>query len=305
MTTGLMLDDVNLTIEEKHVADARVIAIAGYVNGRYANWPAIVAKYGRSGKHLLSIDVQAVPAAGAQCLDVEYGDAKVSQSGGWAKETRAAGVAAKDLRYYPKLYTSESDLQAVVDNCTKAGLKRDEYMLWSAHYGKGAHICGPKTCGSPVQADATQYTDKYDGVSLDATLAYAYFFAGAPKPAPVPVGPPKPVQVKVPNVVGMTHNDAARALDAAGFRTVAPEVPPGDSSKVTSQKPVADALADKGATVTLEVKLIPPKPVVPPPPPPPPVVTKVAAFVRTDYPKATTVEVPAGAILFVLKEFNV
>lgn len=74
-----------------------------------------------------------------------------------------------------------------------AGAARDEYMIWSAHYTATAHICGPSTCGSTVQADATQWTSTYEGVSLDASLCYGYFFAGPPTAAaPAPVAS-KPV----------------------------------------------------------------------------------------------------------------
>lgn len=201
-TTYLMLDDVSLIVEEPHAAEAH--AIAGYVNGRYANWPAIVQKYGPSGKHLLSIDTQGNPNAGAQCLDVETGDARIDQVVQWFKETLAAGHALKDLRWFPKIYVQASNLAAVNEKMNAAGIARDEYMLWSAHFTDKAHICSTEACGYP-QADATQYTKNYEGVSLDASLCYAYFFAGPPetpvqppepKPEPpkppVPVVPPKP-----------------------------------------------------------------------------------------------------------------
>lgn len=190
MTTYLMLDDVNLTLLERYASEAH--ACAGYVNGGYANWNELVAKY-PSGKVLISIDTRNDPSAGAQCLDIETGDAVVSDAPSWFRKTQRAGKKANDLRYYPKLYTSEGNLVALVDAMTKAGVKRDAYMIWSAHYTNEPHICGPKSCGSKVQADATQWTDAYKGVSLDASLCYGYFFAGPPKPsATAPVAPAKP-----------------------------------------------------------------------------------------------------------------
>lgn len=178
MSLKVMLDDVNLATLEAHASSAD--AVAGYVNGSYANWPVLVAKYASSGKHLLSIDVQNKPSAGAQCLDIEKGDAVIGDAPSWAKATAAAGKAASDLRYYPKLYTSESNLVALVAAMTAAGIARGDYMIWSAHYTGKAHICGPKSCGSAVQADATQWTSSYQGVSLDCSQAYGYFFAGPP-----------------------------------------------------------------------------------------------------------------------------
>jgi len=196
MTTHLMLDDVDLAVEAGRIT-TNTYAIAGYVNGARANWPAIVAKYGRSGMYLLSIDVQAYPPAGAQCLDIESGDATIGQAAKWFKETQAAGKAARDLRWYPKLYVSAGNAASLIATMATAGIGREEYMLWTAHYGwpGGAHICGPDTCKYP-QADATQYTSSYDGVSLDASLCYGYFFSGPPSIAPVtpaaPPAPPKP-----------------------------------------------------------------------------------------------------------------
>lgn len=212
MTVCTMLDDVDLAIEEAHVT-SQVRGIAGYVNGRFQNWPAVVARWGKSGKALVSIDVQGNASAGAQCLDVEKGDVDPGNHAAivaWVKVTRANGVAARDLRYYPKVYTSETNAVAIVDALTQAGVARDTFMLWTAHYQQGPHICGPHTCGCPVQADATQYADSADGVSLDESLCYAYFFDGppaaaqpaapakapaAPVKAPDPVSPPAPVPV--------------------------------------------------------------------------------------------------------------
>lgn len=209
MTEYEMLDDVNLSIEEAHASAAH--AIAGYVNGIYANWPAIVAKYGRSGKFLLSIDVQANPAVGAQALDIEKGDASIAQAPGWFKATQKAGRAAKDLRWYPKLYISESNAQALVDEMSKAGIARNEYMLWTAHYGKGKHICGPKTCGCPVQADATQWTSTFEGASLDASQCYGYFFAGPG--AVVPPGSPGSTAPKLGVPEGLSASASYRGAD--------------------------------------------------------------------------------------------
>ena len=184
-TLLLMLDDVDISIEARYTGSAA--AIAGYVNGRFENWPAVVQKWGNSGKHLVSIDVQNYPAAGAQCLDIENGDAKVSEAPAWFRATKALGVQTGDLRYYPKLYISASGSASLIKTMTAAGIPRSEYMLWSAHYTNTAHICGPGTCGYP-QADATQYTNKDNGANLDASQCYAYFFAG--KDGVVPTAPP-------------------------------------------------------------------------------------------------------------------
>lgn len=255
MITHLMLDDVNLAVEEVHAKEA--FAIAGYVNGRFDNWPAIVKRYGNSGKYLLSIDVQANSAAGAQALDVEKGDATPEQAAPWALATQAAGKHYRDLRWFPKIYVSESGAQDIVDRMTAAGFTRDEWRLWTAHIWQGGkpHICGPSTCGCPVQADATQYIWTYDGASLDASLCFDRFFDGPPPVAPPK--PPAPVEVEVPNTVGLAVVKAVAALEAAGLKSSIPSTVAG---VITVQAPKAGAKAPKGSTVVLiaEVPKAPP-----------------------------------------------
>jgi hypothetical protein len=177
-STYTMLDSVDTNILFANAGPAH--ALAGYMDGSWPTWDQIAPRYGKSGKFLLSIDVTNQPVIGAQALDIENGDASVGDAPGWAKATAAAGKKAKDLRYYPKLYCSIGMGESLVTTCTRAGVKRNTYMYWSAHYGAGPHICGPKTCGAAVQADATQWTDTYLGLNLDASLCYGYFFAGPP-----------------------------------------------------------------------------------------------------------------------------
>lgn len=185
LTTHLMLDDVTIPLEAPFAAAA--FALAGYVDGRYANFSELEKEY-PSGKYLLSITVFAdAGKSGAEALDIENGDATIAQAPAWFAATQDAGKQHRDHRWYPKLYTSIDNAVSLVKTMTKAGYKRDEYMLWSAHYTGVPHICGPKTCGAAVQADATQWTDRYKGVSLDASECFAYFFEGPPKRRPIPV----------------------------------------------------------------------------------------------------------------------
>ncbi len=178
-TIRTMLDAVNLPDLEAHAGEA--FALAGYVNGRWPTYPELAARYGKSGKYLLSVDVQGNPALGAQCRDVEAGDATIAQAPGWAKETQAEGRKARDARWFLRLYSSISGGAALIAALTAAGMARDEYMYWSAHYTPDyPHICGPSTCRQGPQADATQWTDKFDGTDVDGSLCFAYFFSGPP-----------------------------------------------------------------------------------------------------------------------------
>lgn len=239
-----MLDSIYVSTIQAH--DTGVYAVAGYVNGKYNTWDALVAAYAGTDMYLLSIDVANDPSAGAQCLDIETGDASISDAPAWTKATAAAGKAANDYRYYPKLYTSRNNVVALVNAMDAAGIQRDTYMVWSAHYGDGSHICGPNSCGLAVQCDATQYTDSYAGASLDASICYGYFFAGPP-------APPAPQNKKtVPALDGLSCDDALTAAAKAGFTVHCS--PPADKRipntpyVVTSQTPGKGVVLVQGET---------------------------------------------------------
>lgn len=149
-------------------------AVAGYVGGSWPNYTTLVAKFPKA--HHLSIAPQAT--MDAECLDVEPFDATNDQVVGWYNRQKARGVAV------PVIYTSASNLQALIDVLSAAGVPRSHYRLWSAHYTFSAHVCGPATCGYP-QADATQWTNKSMGRNLDESLCSEAFF-GPPPPPPDP-----------------------------------------------------------------------------------------------------------------------
>jgi hypothetical protein len=132
-------------------------AVAGYIAGN--SWPTYepyrkarpqLALAGR----IVSITLSAHHTA--RCLDIEQGGALDGQAPGWLR-------TFADRTYGPPwLYRSQSGLPALVDTMAAAGVGRDEYLIWSAHYGAGLHVCGPRTCGSSVQADGTQYMSHAD-----------------------------------------------------------------------------------------------------------------------------------------------
>lgn len=148
-------------------------AVAGYVNGRWPTYPQLVKDF-PTAKHL-SIAVTA--EADADCLDVEPGDATAAQAPAWFRRQKARGVAL------PVFYTSLSNAKTLVGVLAAAGIKREQYRLWTAHYTFAAHLCGV-SCGygMPTYADATQYTDKALGRSLDASFLSTSFFALPPIP---------------------------------------------------------------------------------------------------------------------------
>lgn len=188
MTDYIMLDDTNLEILAKKAAGAQ--AIAGYVNGTWANWDQVVAEYEKSGKHLVSIDV--IGDADAQCLDVERGDATPAQAPAWVQRTMEAGIKARDLRWFPKIYVEEGSARALIDAIEAAHIGRSDIRIWTGHWTGIPHIC-TMAYGCSVDADATQWSNRYASLSLDINLCKPSFFDGPPaadKP-PVAVKPPE------------------------------------------------------------------------------------------------------------------
>jgi len=142
-------------------------AYAGYVDGHWATYPKLKAKFPHA--NLLSIAVFAHDDA--DCLDVEPGDATPAQAPAWVKRQKAPR---------PCLYASVSTMNGVLTILAKAGIQRNSVRLWSAHYGHGEHICGPSTCKLVNSAmDGTQWTDVARGISLDQSLLHDDFFGGA------------------------------------------------------------------------------------------------------------------------------
>jgi hypothetical protein len=145
-------------------------AYAGYIQGKWPTFAALERRFPGSRTHLLSIAVFA--SGDADCLDIENGDATIAQAPGWVKRQ----LAARPGR--PCLYTSVSNVDALVTALTAAGLSRARVRLWSAHYGQGKHLCGPGTCGQTRHScDGTQWTDSALGRSLDESVLLSSFFS--------------------------------------------------------------------------------------------------------------------------------
>jgi hypothetical protein len=138
-------------------------AVAGYVNGIYRTVPALRLRF--KGRRIVTIAVNSLGRA--QFLDIERGNATIADAPGWWNRNRAHGARG--------FYISESEAAALVAALEAAGIHRHECVLWTAHYNGRRHICGPNTCGCPVHAGGTQWTDRSNNRSLDEswlTLAF-------------------------------------------------------------------------------------------------------------------------------------
>jgi hypothetical protein len=123
-------------------------AVAGYVNGLYANVAELARRFPKRRRKTIAVTA----SVDAHVLDIETGDATPDEAPGW--------VARHDHKKYgtPILYTMASQVEAVEDAMGAAGYKRSEYHIWSAHVGAGKHLCGPKSCGyGHTKAEGTQW----------------------------------------------------------------------------------------------------------------------------------------------------
>lgn len=158
-------------------------AVAGYVDGAFANAQALAARFPHA--RLLTIAVD--PAHDAEALDIENGDATPADAAQWFARQVARGVQR------PCLYASVGLMQAqVVPVLKAAGIGRDVVRLWTAHYA-GLHVCAHDTCGElAFPADGTQWTDRAYGRSLDQSLLAADFFGTVAAPSPATAPSPVP-----------------------------------------------------------------------------------------------------------------
>jgi peptidoglycan hydrolase-like protein with peptidoglycan-binding domain len=142
------------------------VAAAGYVDGIYRTWPALTARFGNT----IPLIPITVFGANARIADDEPGNIDNAQTAAWLKRMLAVRTDV------PGPYTSASNVDPLVREIQALGIARSQYVIWSAHYTGVAHICGPTSCGAcQNQCNATQYTDRAQGKSLDETEAFASF----------------------------------------------------------------------------------------------------------------------------------
>lgn len=149
-------------------------AYAGYVDGHVGdqpNYAYIVSAFPRA-QHL---SIALFASDNADALDVEPGAASPSDIPGWYARQVARGIQR------PVIYASASTMNdQILPLLRQHGIARARTRLWTAHYGAGAHICGPGTCGLlSVNADGTQWTSNARGLVLDQSLLLDNFFASS------------------------------------------------------------------------------------------------------------------------------
>lgn len=142
-------------------------AVAGYVGGSWPTFSHLTSQW----PHAKRLSIAVASHYDAECLDVEPGDATNAVAAGWVKRQIARGVKR------PVIYTSVSNAQTLLATLKKAGIDRTQIRLWTAHYTFHAHLCD-SSCGFGFnsKADATQWTDRALGRSLDESQLNGSFF---------------------------------------------------------------------------------------------------------------------------------
>lgn len=98
--------------------------VAGYVDGKYANMPAIRQRW----PHAVHVGITVLGGSlDAQVVDCEQGDTTPSSAAAWAKRK----IAAKQ---HPTIYCSESMWPAVRAAVRAAGIPTNAVSYWIAHY---------------------------------------------------------------------------------------------------------------------------------------------------------------------------
>jgi hypothetical protein len=138
-------------------------AVAGYVGGSWPTYEELPAAFPHA--HLMSIAVSS--AHKALCLDVEPGDATNASAIDWARRE----LAARPMIW---VYTSVSNVDALLAALRSSGIDLSRVLVWSAHYTFRSHLCGPSSCGEcHHECDATQWTDHSQGRNLDESIVSA------------------------------------------------------------------------------------------------------------------------------------
>lgn len=145
-----MYDSTNITN-----IPANPQAVAGYINGKFANFDALVRRF----PHAKHLSIAVTSSADAGCLDIETGDATPADAPAWVRRQHARGIKR------PVVYANTSTIVAVVNALTHSGIKRDEYLVWTAHYTGKPHI--------EPGSDATQWEDHQE--LYDVSLCEPWF----------------------------------------------------------------------------------------------------------------------------------
>lgn len=142
-------------------------------------------------------------------VDTEPGNIPPAAAARSLKDRIAAG------HWRPVGYADLSDMRALIADLRSLGVSIPPpgpgrpVRLFSAHPTGWRHICGPATCGFPLEMDATQWwfssIGNPGGPDLDKDVFRDDFFDAAIAPAPAPT--PKPQVTEADMITAVVNQD--------------------------------------------------------------------------------------------------
>jgi hypothetical protein len=186
VVTLSMFDDITLSL-----IPSDAVATAGY--NPPSSWPTYVRLH-TVFPHAHNVSVAVSSNSRGECGDFEPGDMTPAVVGKWVRFDEAGGY--KKPCVYSSYYEYVNEIRPAL---AADGIARSTIFEWDADYTYQPHL--------DASFDATQFTDKALGRSLDESEVSQAFLEGAavpalvvpkPKPKPKPVPKPKPKPKPVP-----------------------------------------------------------------------------------------------------------
>lgn len=147
-------------------------AYGGYLFGNFPTYRVLLTAF-PSARHV-PIAPQAIPVypttARMACLDVEPKDATPAQAGPWVAGEIKLGVKPC---VYSSLRNGMAEVESVLAHWLGAGW-RSKVLLWDANWTGSPHL--------DAGFDATQWTDHFQGLNVDASLVTDAFLGIKPAP---------------------------------------------------------------------------------------------------------------------------
>src|ERR1700745_2448222 len=151
---------VNITMYDSTDANnlpPNVEAFAGYVNGKWPSYFAMVRRFPHIVANHRDISIAVTLGPIAKFLDIENGDATPDQAPKFVLEAEHAGI------WRPGLYANRSTMPFVTDALRKAGIAREKVRLW---------VGTPRTSLAPPMSvyDAEQQLFDFHGCDVSTCL---------------------------------------------------------------------------------------------------------------------------------------
>ena len=136
-------------------------AYLGYADGKWPTAAELAAKFPAAHRVILTVTGGTLSCDGIDC---EPGNPNSAASADWCGRKLVQTPYSRPIVYASVIGDAWHGMGAVLADLAARGIPRVNVRLLSAHYGAGAHICGPRSCGLiSSEMDGTQWTDTFSG----------------------------------------------------------------------------------------------------------------------------------------------